>query len=92
MDNLGRRRYAAMVKYMDDVVGDIVAALKTEGMYDNTIIVFSRYVPVVSGTMSAALLHHHRFSEVSYLVKLGKETIVLLLAIIFRWCHYLVTA
>ena len=32
-----------MVKYLDDVVGDIVAALKTEGMYNNTLIVFSRY-------------------------------------------------
>eukprot|EP00750_Incisomonas_marina_P027749 INCI6231.4.p1 GENE.INCI6231.4~~INCI6231.4.p1 ORF type:complete len:339 (-),score=69.53 INCI6231.4:293-1309(-) len=41
IDDVGRRHYAAMVKYLDDVVGDIVAALKTEGMYNNTLIVFS---------------------------------------------------
>jgi len=30
-----------MVKYMDDVVGDLVAALKSTGLYNDTLIVFS---------------------------------------------------
>ena len=40
-DYLGRKKYAAMVYYMDSVVGKIVAALKARpGMYENTLIVF----------------------------------------------------
>lgn len=33
--------YAAMVEAMDDVVGKIVAQLKIDGLYDNTIIIFT---------------------------------------------------
>lgn len=33
--------YAAMISYLDEQVGDIVALLKEKGMYDNTIIMFS---------------------------------------------------
>eukprot|EP00755_Sulcionema_specki_P037438 Sspe_Gene.22930::Locus_8817_Transcript_1_1_Confidence_1.000_Length_1687::g.22930::m.22930 len=37
-----RRPYAAMVKYMDDSLGKIIAAVKArEGMWENTLIVFS---------------------------------------------------
>ena len=37
-DSAARRNYSAMVHYMDDVVGDIVAKLKDKGMYDDTVI------------------------------------------------------
>ena len=33
--------YAAMVEHMDDAVGKVVAKLKKEGLYENTIILFS---------------------------------------------------
>ena len=36
-----RRTYLAMINYLDDLVGDIVARLKRKGMWDNTLIVFS---------------------------------------------------
>ena len=35
-----RRKYAAMVAYMDDVVGRLVDAVKAKGMWDNTLIWF----------------------------------------------------
>lgn len=36
-----RRKYAAMVAYMDDALGKIVAKLKTRAMWDNTLMVVS---------------------------------------------------
>lgn len=33
--------YAAMVEHVDDAVGKIIATLKSEGLYENTIIVFT---------------------------------------------------
>ncbi len=36
-----RATYAAMVSYLDEQVGDIVAELKAQGVYDNTLILFS---------------------------------------------------
>ena len=33
--------YAAMVEHMDDAVGNVIKTLKEEGLYDNTIIVFT---------------------------------------------------
>ena len=33
-----RQTYAAMVKYMDDVVGNLTAALKAKGMWDDTLV------------------------------------------------------
>ncbi|GMH93176.1 hypothetical protein TrVE_jg9564 [Triparma verrucosa] len=37
-DSAARRNYSAMVYYMDEVVGEIVDALKAKGMYDDTVI------------------------------------------------------
>ncbi|MFO8000163.1 MAG: arylsulfatase [Marinilabilia sp.] len=36
-----RAAYAAMVSYLDEQVGEIVTTLKEEGLYENTIIMFS---------------------------------------------------
>ena len=36
-----RATYAAMISYLDEQVGDLIAALKANGCYDNTIIMFS---------------------------------------------------
>ena len=36
-----RATYAAMISYLDDQVGEIVALLKEKGIYENTIIIFS---------------------------------------------------
>ena len=36
-----RRRYLAMVNYLDDGIGKVVAALKLKGMYNDTLITFS---------------------------------------------------
>lgn len=33
--------YAAMVEHVDDAVGKVIAKLKSEGVYDNTIIIFT---------------------------------------------------
>jgi arylsulfatase I/J len=41
VDNSVRRHYAAMVNYMDEVVGKIVRALKAKGMWGNTLLVAS---------------------------------------------------
>jgi arylsulfatase A-like enzyme len=38
--NKKRQSYAAMVACMDDQIGHIVAALKTRGVYENTLIIF----------------------------------------------------
>lgn len=40
-DSQNRRLYAAMTLYMDDVVGELVGALKAKGMWDNTLVVFT---------------------------------------------------
>ncbi|XP_067930057.1 arylsulfatase J-like isoform X1 [Watersipora subatra] len=37
----GRRRYAAMLSVLDDSIGNLTAALKKSGMYENTILIFS---------------------------------------------------
>ncbi len=36
-----RATYAAMITYLDDQLGELVALLKKEGIYDNTIIIFT---------------------------------------------------
>lgn len=36
-----RATYAAMISYLDQQVGELIASLKEEGIYDNTIILFS---------------------------------------------------
>ncbi|OQV17859.1 Arylsulfatase B [Hypsibius exemplaris] len=39
--NEGRRKYAGAVAALDDSVGAVIAALKSKGMYENSIVVFS---------------------------------------------------
>ena len=39
-DSQGRRLYAAMTLFLDEVVGDLVAALRARGMWDDTLLVF----------------------------------------------------
>ncbi|KAK3250666.1 hypothetical protein CYMTET_39964 [Cymbomonas tetramitiformis] len=39
-DDDGRRRYSAMVHYLDDVVGELVSAFKRKGMWQDTLLVF----------------------------------------------------
>ena len=39
IDNEDRRSYHAMVNYLDDVIGEVVDALKNKGMWDNTLFV-----------------------------------------------------
>ena len=41
IDDHGRQFYHAMVKYLDDVVGNFTAALKKRGMWDNLLLVTS---------------------------------------------------
>jgi len=41
IDVASRRKYHAMVSWVDGAVGRVVDELKTKGMYDNTLIVFS---------------------------------------------------
>ena len=36
-----RASYAAMISYLDDQLGELIAALKEAGVYENTIIIFS---------------------------------------------------
>ena len=40
IDNDQRHKVAAMVSYMDNVVGEIVTTLKNEAMWNNTLCVF----------------------------------------------------
>ncbi|OQV17861.1 Arylsulfatase I [Hypsibius exemplaris] len=37
----GRRKYAGSIAALDDSVGQVIAALKSKGMYENSIVVFS---------------------------------------------------
>jgi len=41
IDVRARHFYQAMVNYMDTAIGNVIAALKSKGLYDNTLIVFS---------------------------------------------------
>ena len=41
IDNSDRQYYHAMVNYLDDVVGELVKALKDKGMWDDTLMVVS---------------------------------------------------
>ena len=41
IDDELRQVYHAMVKYLDDVVGELIQALKTKGLWDNTLLVVS---------------------------------------------------
>ena len=41
IDYEGRRKYAAMTHYMDDVVGQLVAALKAKAMWEATLVLFT---------------------------------------------------
>lgn len=36
-----RATYAAMITYLDDQLGELIATLKEEGIYENTVIIFS---------------------------------------------------
>ena len=36
-----RRRYLAMVNYMDDSISDVIDEMKAQQMYDDSLIVFS---------------------------------------------------
>jgi arylsulfatase A-like enzyme len=51
-----RRRYLAMVNYMDDAVSSVVDEIKTQKMYDDTLIVFSadNGGPIYKGGAAAA--------------------------------------
>ena len=51
-----RRRYLAMVNYMDDAVSSVVDEMKTQKMYDDTLIVFSadNGGPIYKGGAAAA--------------------------------------
>ena len=40
-DDERRRKYLAMVNWLDDAVGNVTALLKSKDMYDTTLIVFS---------------------------------------------------
>mmetsp|Transcript_26076 Transcript_26076/g.82487 ORF Transcript_26076/g.82487 Transcript_26076/m.82487 type:complete len:678 (+) Transcript_26076:66-2099(+) len=40
-DSENRRLYAAMVLYLDDTIGEVVNAMKTKGMWDNTLVIFT---------------------------------------------------
>lgn len=37
-----RRTYLGMVTHMDEMLGTVIDELKKNGMYDNSIIIFSR--------------------------------------------------
>ncbi|XP_067874143.1 arylsulfatase J isoform X1 [Heterodontus francisci] len=41
INNIGRRRYAAMVTCLDEAVNNITRALKKYGYYDNSVIIYS---------------------------------------------------
>ncbi|CAK0817376.1 unnamed protein product [Prorocentrum cordatum] len=40
-DSSNRRLYAAMVLYLDETIGAVVDAMKTKGMWDNTLVIFT---------------------------------------------------
>ena len=40
--DLNRRTYLGMVSAMDEMLGTLIDELKKNGMYDNSIIIFSR--------------------------------------------------
>ena len=40
-DDANRQRYAAMVRYMDDTIGELTTALRARGMWANTVLAFS---------------------------------------------------
>merc|ERR1719221_286198 len=41
IDTQNRRLYAAMTLYMDEAIGEVVAAFKAKNMWDNTLVIFS---------------------------------------------------
>ncbi len=41
IDDLDRQHYHAMVNYLDDVIGEVVTALKDKGLWDNLLLVTS---------------------------------------------------
>ena len=41
IDYKPRQTYAAMVKYLDDIVGNLTAALKQRGLWDNLLLITS---------------------------------------------------
>jgi arylsulfatase A-like enzyme len=43
IDNVPRQKYHSMVNWIDGAIGRVVQAIKTKGLYDNMLIVFSRY-------------------------------------------------
>mmetsp|Transcript_84125 Transcript_84125/g.132832 ORF Transcript_84125/g.132832 Transcript_84125/m.132832 type:complete len:538 (-) Transcript_84125:46-1659(-) len=69
--NKDRRKYAAMVAYMDDALGKIVQKLKSKGMWENTLMVVSSdnggptyYVPKIGfGGASNAPLKGGKMSD-----------------------------
>lgn len=51
LDSDYRARYLAMVRWLDTAVADTVDSLKSRGMYDNTLIVFTSDKCVISGSL-----------------------------------------
>jgi len=41
IDTQNRRLYAAMTLWMDEAIGEVIAALKSKGMWDDTLVVFT---------------------------------------------------
>jgi len=41
VDNLDRRTYYAMITFVDEMIGNVVKALQTKGLWDNTLVVLS---------------------------------------------------
>ena len=52
IEDASRKTYLGMVTAMDDLVGSLIADLKSKGMFEDSVIIFSRHISLTLQRMT----------------------------------------
>ena len=71
IEDASRKTYLGMVTAMDDLVGSLIADLKSKGMFEDSVIIFSRHLSLTLHRAARTRKNRgangpHRFSLIQY--------------------------